>query len=51
MTEIIWAGIIIAALAVIATCLIVSDRKKHSLFPDDGFVWPEKMGDWVKKAK
>ena len=51
MVELIVAGIAIAVLSVITTCMIVSEKKKNTLFPDDGIVWPDNMGDWVKKVK
>ena len=49
MAEIIFIAITLAVLAVIGICMIVSNRRKHSLFPDDGIVWPESLEDWAKK--
>ena len=39
MKEIIWAGITLAVTAVIGTWLLIAEKRRHSLFPDDGIVW------------
>ena len=39
MKEIIWAGITLAVMAVIGTWLLIAEKRRHSLFPDDGIVW------------
>ena len=39
MKEIFWAGIALTVMAAIAIWLLISDKRRHSLFPDDGIVW------------
>lgn len=39
MREIVGVGILLAVLALIAVVLLVADKKRHGLFPDDGIVW------------
>ena len=37
--RIIGAFLCLAILAAIGTAMLVSEKKRHSLFPDDGIVW------------
>ena len=39
MAEIIFVAITLAVLAIIAAHLVVKEKRRHSLFPDDGIVW------------
>jgi len=39
MERIIGALLAIALLAAIGTWMLVSEKRRHSLFPDDGIVW------------
>ena len=51
MGEIIGAGIALAILTIIGAYMIVSQKKRTSLFPDDGFVWPERMEELRQKIQ
>lgn len=51
MGEIVGAGIVIAVLALIAVVLLVADKKKHELFPDDGIIWNTEIEKRMKESK
>lgn len=51
MGEIIGAGIALAILAAIATGMIVSEKKRNSLAPDDGYIWPDQMEELRQKLQ
>lgn len=51
MREIVGVGILLAVLALIAVVLLVTDKKKHELFPDDGIVWNTEIEKRMKESK
>ena len=51
MREIVGVGILLAVLALIAVVLLVADKKRHGLFPDDGIVWNTEIEKRMKESK
>lgn len=49
MVEIIFSGIAIAVLSAIGILMTVSEKRRHSLFPDDGIVWNEAIRQRMEK--
>ena len=39
MREIILTAIVMALVGGLTAWVLVADKRRHSLFPDDGFVW------------
>lgn len=51
MKEIIWAGITLAVMAVIGTWMLIAEKRRHSLFPDDGIVWNTEIEKRFREAR
>ena len=49
MREIIFAGVFLAVMAVIAAVLIIREDRKYKLVKDDGFVWNTQIEKRMKE--